>query len=382
MWHALIGLIAIGIAYHALCLLALCRKLGSARSAPRPESATGEPFLPPVSILKPIKGLDGDLRENLLSFVQQDYPQFEIVFGVQDPDDPAIPLLEKLRAERPECRIRVVVNPKAVGFNPKVNNLVAMMPATQHEFLVISDSNVRVGPDYLRRNIGYFRDPRAGLVTNLIRGQGAKGVAGILECLNLNTFVIGNVSLMDMFRQPCVVGKSIFFRRSQMEALGGLKRFRNYLAEDYLMGKAYVENGYKVVVSPCLVDAWARAWTLRQFVNRQTRWAKLRSRLNPAAYAGELAINFPLWAAVLCATRGFSAVALQSCAAVWLFKILLDSLANRRLGSPLPGYAPLAGPIKDLVAAILWPVPICSSKTEWRGNRLRIAAGSLLVPAN
>ena len=379
MTGVVLAIVVLGVVYWLADMAAVYAKTRHAKnSAP----AVTDASLPPVTVLKPIKGMDGGLYDSLMSFVRQDYPRFELLFGVQSPDDPALPLLERLRAEYPDRDIRIVIASESVGYNPKVNNLVGMIPHARHEFMVISDSNVRVGPDYLRRNVAYFADDRVGLVSNLIRGAGGRGIAARLECLHLNSFVIGNVCLADLLAdRQLVVGKSIFFRRSQMEAMGGLEQFANYLAEDYLMGEVYRRNGYKVVVSPYMVDTWLSAWSSRSFLNRHTRWAKLRRRLNPWAYAGELLTNFPFWTLVYAACAGFGSRALCAGGCLWLGKVLGDCLLNRRIGSPLPGSAFLLSPFKDVLIGAIWLLPFLSSTTRWRGNTLRVAGKSLLIPA-
>jgi len=168
-------------------------------------------FLPPVTVLKPLAGTDGELLENLRSFARQDYPQFELVFGVQNPGDPAIEVVRSLQDEFPQLAIRLVMTQDSLaGYNPKVNNLVGMIPEASFEYLVISDSNVRVAPDYLRTNIQHFRNPVVGVVTNLIRATGALSAGSVLEGLHMNTFVMGSVSLADILAdRTVVVGKSI-----------------------------------------------------------------------------------------------------------------------------------------------------------------------------
>ncbi len=376
-------IIGLGLAYYLALLVATTLRLLTSRKrrAGGGEPADNDSFLPPVSVLKPVNGIDGNLYENLLSFVNQDYPDYEIVFGVQSPDDPALDLIKKLEEEFPDKKIKYTVSDLTLGYNPKVNNLYGMMPLAEHDYMVISDSNVMVRKDYLRENVKYFADQKVGLVTNLIRGIGGESFGALFENLHLNSFVIGNVSLLDFADREIVVGKSIFFRKSEFDRLGGIWELRNYLAEDYLMGRMYKRNGYKVVVSSQMVSTTNHLWTFKRFVNRHTRWGQLRWNLNKPAYIAELLTNFPFWSLVFAAMSGFSYEASFVTAFCWGAKVTGDALMNAALRTGVgPGQC-IAAPVKDLVIASLWPVPLVNRKTNWRGNPVRITHNTLLLPS-
>ncbi len=374
-------IIGVGLAYYLITLLATTLKVFSTRRK-RPDCTGSNEFLPPISILKPVNGVDGNLYENLLSFINQDYPDYEIVIGIQSPDDPAIELAEQLKHEFPDKNITCIVSDRTLGYNPKINNLYGMMPHANHDYMVISDSNVMVNESYLRENIKYFSDNRVGLVTNLIKGVGGDSVGALLENLHLNSFVIGNVSLLGFLDREIVVGKSIFFRKSQFDRLGGIWELRNYLAEDYLMGKMYRKHGYKVVVAPHIISTTNHSWTLKRFLNRHTRWAQLRWNLNKPAYFGELLVNFSFWSLLFAVVSGFSYEASLVTALCWGAKIVGDSYVNATLRSGLGLRHCLAAPVKDLVIASTWPVPLVNRRTKWRGNPVRITHNTLLLPTH
>ena len=374
-------LIGLGLTYYIFILAATLLKLFSSLRGQTDNLVTNNDFLPPISILKPVNGIDGNLRENLLSFINQDYPDFEIVIGVQSPDDPAIELVNSLKEESPEKKIHFIVSNRMLGFNPKINNLYGMMPLANYDYMVISDSNVIVEKDYLRTNIKYFEDKQVGLVTNLIKGIGGDNAGALFENLHLNSFTIGNVSLLDFAKREVVIGKSIFFRKSQLDELGGIGELRNYLAEDYLMGRLYKENGYKVVVSPYLISTTNHSWTMKRFLNRHTRWAQLRWNLNKLAYIGEFLTNLPLWSLAYAIAFGFSYEASFVTAFCWSAKIIGDTLMNATLETGLRFRHCLAAPIKDLVIAFTWPVPLVNRKTKWRGNPVRVTHNTLLLPS-
>ncbi len=385
--------IGIGLAYYISLVLALVYKLFARRFRPLDEhgiegadagnSFDNDDFLPQVSVLKPVTGVDGNLRENLLSFINQDYPDFEIIIGVQSADDPAIKLVEQLKEEFPSRRIQLVVSNHALGYNPKVNNLYGMMPSARHDYMVISDSNVIVDKDYLKANIGYFKNPKVGLVSNLIKGIGGDTAGALFENLHLNSFIIANVSIAELaIKRKIVVGKSIFFRKSQFDEMGGLWELRNYLAEDYLMGRLYEQNGYEVVISPYLISTANHSWTMKRFINRHTRWSQLRWKLDKPAYIAELIANFSLWSLAYLIASGFSYESCVVAALCWAAKATGDSLMNSILKTGLTFSQCLAAPFKDMLVGFLWIVPLVNRKTNWRGKSVKIARNTLLLPTD
>lgn len=362
-------------------LVAAAFKLLSARKKAGRGFQNNETFLPPISVLKPVNGIEGNLYDNLLSFVNQDYPEYEIIVGFQSPDDPAIALVEKLKKAFPDKKIKSEVNERMLGYNPKVNNLYGIMPLADYDYMVISDSNVIVRKDYLKENVKYFADSRVGVVTNLMKGIGGDHVGALFENLHLNSFIIGNMSFLDYVDREVVVGKSIFFKKSEFDRLGGIGEFRNYLAEDYLMGRMYKKHGYKVIVSPQMITTTNHSWTMKRFLNRHIRWAQLRWNLNKPAYFGELIMNFSLWSLIFAAVSGFSYEASLVTAFCWGAKIIGDALMNATLRTGLGFGQCLAAPVKDLVIAFTWVVPLVNRKTNWRGNPVKITRDTLLLPS-
>ena len=254
---------------------------------------------PPISILKPLSGLDEGLLANLRSIAAQNYPSFEIVFGVQDPRDPALDVVAVLREEYPTVAMRCVVGGLHLGLNPKVKNLAAMTQQARYDFLLVSDANVRVGPDYLRNLISEFNDERVGLVSSVIIGDQARTLGAHLEDLHLNCFIAPAVYAARVAGHPCVVGKSMLLRRADLTALGGWQVVRDVLAEDYVMGQLYHKAGWRVALSPCRVQAVHLRRPIRDFVGRHVRWAQMRRRICLCAYASELLLSPGLLAGAL-----------------------------------------------------------------------------------
>ena len=352
--------------------------------APRP--ATAAPA-PPISVLKPVKGDEPGLYENLASLARQDYPDFEILVGAEDARDPALEVARQVRADFPGVRIGVHAGARPMGLNPKVNLLSALFDRARHDTVLISDSNVRVGPEYLRETSAELADPAVGLVTNIVVGEG-QGLGALLEALHLNSFVAAATSLARVVvGRACVIGKSMLLRRSDLCRLGGLREVRNVLAEDFLIGRLYELAGYRVALSPYLVRCVNEGWTVERFLNRHVRWAQMRRRIAPGAYLGELLLNPVLWIALatlsLWASGPGRDLRLIAVAAAGVaVKFASDALLCRRLRGKLPRPAEvLAMPIKDLAVTFIWLIGCFRRRVSWRGNELRIERGSVLTPA-
>jgi ceramide glucosyltransferase len=349
----------------------------------------GRGHAPAVSVLKPLKGLDDGLYENLASFARQEYPEFELVCGSPDRDDPAIGVVERLKAEFPGVPVSVAVCERPIGRNPKVNTLASLLAAARHEHVLISDSNVRVATGYLRDTVAELADPRVGLVTNPIAGVGERTVGAAFENAHLGGFVAGAVAGAALFAgRPIVIGKSMLFRRRDLEALGGLRAVRHVLAEDYVLGRRFERAGHRVAISPHAIATVNETWPVGRFVARHLRWGQLRRRIAPAAYLAEPLLNPVPWLAALAAAgvSGLSLGPLSSAglviaaAAGTVAKVASDALLVRRLrGIPLaPTYLALV-PLKDLLVAAIWAVAAFRRTVEWRGTPLRIGPGSRLL---
>lgn len=345
----------------------------------------GSAFTPPITILKPVKGDEPGLHENLASLAAQDYPSFEICIGAEDADDPALSVARKVKADFPSARIVIRSGARQLGLNPKVNLLAALCDHAQNDLVLISDSNVRVGPRYLRDTAAELADPSVGLVTNVLVGAG-EGLGAVLENLHINSFVVSAQSLARVAGgRACVIGKSMLLRRSDLTRLGGFYPVRNLLAEDYVIGRMFELAGYRVALSPFLVEARSDGWTLERFINRHVRWAQMRRRLAPAAYCGELLLNPVLFIALastaLLATRpGLDLRWLSLAACGVAVKCLGDAVVYRRLRGSRPRLLEvLAIPFKDLLIAALWLVGAFRRRVSWRGRTLRIEQGSHLT---
>jgi ceramide glucosyltransferase len=363
------------------CLLQLWCVWRSVREARRMRCR--EDFTPPVSILKPLKGVDDRLLDNLASFCRLDYPKYEIVFCLQSPSDPALRVVNRVRELFPEKEISVVIGDYRAGMNPKVNNMISGYEKTGYPFVLISDSIVSAGPGYLGEAIAHFRDPAVGLVNHLVRGIGGRSAGARLDNGHLNTFIMGSICLLDrMFGMPCVVGKSMLMSKRDLDALGGLHAVKDFLAEDYTLGRMFRKAGKRVVISGQAVDAVNVYRGVRQFLSRHARWNRMRLSIAGPAYLLEILTNPIFLLLPLLAWSGGGAESLCVAGFVAVCKPGLDAAMHALVGAPVRLREIALGPVRDLLAAGVWFSAFFSRKVEWRGRTLRISRGSRLVPVD
>ncbi len=334
----------------------------------------------PVSILKPLKGLDDQLEANLRSFFTLDYPAYELIFGVAETDDPAIGVVKRLMRQYPAIRARLVIDTHVNGLNPKIANLRNMYQYAVYNHILISDSNVRVRPGYLDNMMSYLLKRRVGLVTSTIRGESARTFAGTLENLHLNSFVAASVfAVRRLFKIPVVIGKSMLLRRTTLTRIGGFGAFADFLAEDQLIGKAVRDLGLEVRASTHWINNINETWSWSRYLNRHIRWAKLRFNLSPLYYFIEI-LAHPLALSLLYLILRHDLEGVRVFTGVMAVKYACDIIVIRMLASDLKFRQYLLLPVKDAIMVVIWFIPFFDRQIVWRGNKFTISRKTLLRP--
>ncbi len=333
----------------------------------------------PISILKPLCGVDDGLEANLEQFATLDYPNYELLLGVRDLEDPALPLAEAC-ARRHPARVRVVIQRGEPGMNPKVNQLITLERVACHPILVISDSNVRLRPGYLEEIAAGLSDPGVGLVTHPIVGVGEERLGSLLDNLHMvGNCATGTVSAKTIVDRDIVVGKSMAMRRSDLRSLGGFEAVKDVLAEDYVMGLAVVRQLRKRVLLGKPIENVSARRPLSHFISRYYRWSVLqRKMVGLPAYCAQLLLN-PIVLALVGAAVAPSRKALLLLAAATVAKIAVDAAAGLMLRGGFPLHALALIPLKDLLVAWAWLVGLVRNTVDWRGSRLVVLRGTRLA---
>jgi len=368
---ALLG--ALGTAYFALSAWAARRFL---QEAPRPSTGA---FTPPVSILKSLKGVDPHMYAAFRSHCELDYPEYEVLFGVHDLDEPALTLVEKLRAEFPKVQLRVVHCPEVLGANGKVSTLAQMLPQTQYEHVIINDSDILVEWDYLRRVLAPFAVPKVGMVTTLYRALPGKTLGSRLEALGISSDFAGGVLVARALEGGIRfgLGATLATTKTVLREIGGLEPLADYLGDDYELGARIAAAGHRVVLADAVVETALPDYSFREFWQHQMRWARNVKDRRPVQYLG-LAVTFGLpWAvcAVIawlswwsCLVLGVAAIT-RFVSAIFVARgVLEDEYVGRDLWLL---------PVRDFVALAIWIVSFFGNTVEWRGLRFRLRKGKL-----
>ncbi len=356
-----------GSIYGLLCLFTLWHF----RTETRPPSPCSFSQWPPVTLLKPVCGLEKNQRISLRSACLQDYPEFQVVFSVQDPNDPAVPLLKEMQQAYPE-RVSVAVENNQAGPNGKINNLVGALAHARHDILVISDSDVCLESDYLKNIIAPLADPRVGFVCTLYKATAADRWYEKMELLTLNADFIPSVVFAHVSgASKFCLGSSVALRRASLKEMGGLEALADYLAEDYEMGRRLWVSGKRMVLLPYFVDIVVDLQDFSQWWNHQVCWDQKTHAAHPVGFFASIVTRSVPFALLLAASRlgdglglyilgGVFGLRLATAAAImgWGFR---DREGLKSL---------ILLPLRDIAALVSWVLAFTKKTVIWRGSKL------------
>jgi ceramide glucosyltransferase len=337
---------------------------------------------PPVSILKPVKGMDGDSFENFASFCRQDYPLFQIIFAAASPEDPVIPVIERVMAAFPEVDIALVVDGAVHGANYKVCNLMHAHAKAKYPLLIVCDSDIRVTESYLREVCAPFADPEVGLVTSLYRSSGARGVGCAIEALGFSCEMVPNVmAALKLEGLSFALGASMAVRQSALERIGGFAALVDYLADDYQLGNMIHRAGYRLELSPYFVESIMRGGeTVSEVLVRQLRWGRTMRVSRPGGYlASGITLPFP-GALLALVVSGFSREGVAAAALLYLVRAAVSLCYSRAYlkDGLLPRWLWLL-PVRDALSFGVWALSLIGNRVVWRGHLFNLAKGGKIV---
>jgi ceramide glucosyltransferase len=335
---------------------------------------------PRVSVLKPLAGCDEDLQANLDSFGRLDYPDFEILLGVADPSDRAFAMARRFVASHPRCEARIVLTDPGAAINPKVAQLIGLERLSTGEVYVISDSNVRVDPGYLWSLVSELADPSVGIVTSLFSGTGEMSIGAALENLQICASTAPGIASADAVSRPLTVGKSMALRRRDLANIGGFAAIGHVLAEDHLLGRRFMQAGFRARTSLHTVENRNIGCSVARTLERHTRWAKMRRSLFPLGFALEQLLSpivIATLGALLAPGRVTAGLVTLACVAQTVCALLAVRLLR---GNWLAWwYAPLEI-VRNYIAFGCWLCAWASRRISWRGHPFVLRRGSVIVP--
>ncbi|MGO9436707.1 MAG: bacteriohopanetetrol glucosamine biosynthesis glycosyltransferase HpnI [Terracidiphilus sp.] len=348
------------------------------------------PFAPSLSILKSLKGLDTGMLDAFRSHCRQNYAgEYELLFGVSSLDDPAVPAVRQLQREFPDRAIRLIECSQRLGANGKVSTLAQLVPHAQHEFLLISDSDIAVSSRYLERIMISFSQPRidgvhftqpVGLVTALYRGHAHRTLASRFEALGIATDFQPGVLLSRMLEggMHFGLGSTLAVRREALDRIGGFAALVDYLADDYELGARIAQAGYTVALSAEVVETSTPPYTWRGFADHQLRWLRTVRDARPKGYAGLVFTHGLAWALLNVLASGLSPLSLWLLGLSFFLRLTLAMMVGAEV---LGDHQVLANlwllPLRDLTALGLWTTGFTSNTIVWRGECFTVSKGVL-----
>lgn len=390
LW-AILGLSAFGIAsssvFLALVLISARRFSRNSEKFLHAALNADPQKLPPVTILKPVHGPEERLEQNLASFFEQNYSDYEVIIGARSADDPAIVLAEKLRRRYPHVKSAIVISGPPEWPSAKVFTLDKMIRQSRNDYFISSDSDVRVGPDFLRNVIPPLFDRNLGLVSCLYRGNPAKGFWSLLEALGMSVEMPSGVVVADMLEGiRFALGPAVAFRRDALEAIGGISATADYYSDDYVLGNKIWAAGYKVIFSHYIVEHVLTPRTFLRTLGDQLRWMRSTRHSRPWGHVGSgltFAMPFGILGFLASCAVGNLALGIAFLAAAYLNRVLQSIVVGwGLLQDPRALRLCWLYPLRDLQGFLVWVVSFLSHDFYWRGELYRFTDEGRIVPQN
>lgn len=340
--------------------------------------------MPAASIVKPVRGLDFEAYENFASFCRLDYPEYEVLFAVSDPSDPVIPIIEKLRADFPSRSIRLITNVPRIGTSDKVNNLCELVRNAKYDFLVMSDSDVRVEPDYLKQVLAPFADPKVGAVTAFYKSLSAGNVASNLDALGMymESAPAALVARKIEGRLGFAFGWTMATSKKHLEEIGGWEAMANHHSDDFELGKRIAQSGHRVTLMTKPVSMVFPKDSLEDYFSRELRWSIGLKSVRPWGYWGLVfthGLPWALLAAAVALSIGSTPLAASYLLAYLFLRVGLTwltgtwGIGDRGLAKTL-----WLVPVRDAISFVVWVSGFFSDKITWRGLKYRVQKGRLI----
>jgi ceramide glucosyltransferase len=374
-WRVVILVLSVApLAYYLVAIAACVRFFHRERRKVLPD------FRPPVSLLKPVHGVDFGSYENFASFCRQNYAQYEILFCVNDLSDPAVPVIQKVIADYPQIPIRVLSGADALGTNRKVNNLALLAREARHQILIQTDADVRVGSDFLRELAAPFADREVGVVSCFYRGIVEPSLGAEIEAIGAVTDLLPGAMVADWKEGVTfALGAAVATTKTWLASIGGYPALADYLADDYEIGNRVYQAGARVLLSrePVWTMYPARSW--RGFWEHQVRWARTTRMVRPVSYFGMVVTQGLAWAVAAALVAPSAMIAAAYLLAYLVLRLALawtagvwglgDQLAKRKLWLV---------PIRDAVHLAVWIAAFTSNRVHWSGTHYQICDGKMI----
>jgi ceramide glucosyltransferase len=349
--------------------------------APRDPAGT---FSPPITILKPVCGLDPGLYENLRSFCEQEYTAYQVIFAARDASDPAVAVVRKLIELHPHRDMTLVIDATAIGSNRKINNLINMYRIAKYNIVAVADSDMRVDRHYLQALAADFAHPEVGAVTCLYRGVPLRGLPSLLSAMWINEWFLPSVLVALSFKPlDFCFGSTMAVRREALAAIGGFEVLASQLADDHLLGKLISNAGYQVKLSPYIVDNIIFEPSLKSAWQHELRWARTLFSLEPLGYSLSV-ITYAVPLALLCSLIDEHTIDLD-----WPDFVLISSAVGLRMlmhmivkwRLHIRGWAtPWVAPLRDFMSFFVWAASFFGRGISWRGQRFSVDKNGQLLP--